>query len=372
MQDRGQLKTTLAEEALQQKLSHSSGIRKSNRRASAQRVKTSRLRRIKEIFWDNDSLYAQGEMHNIKDVSNVALSMKKFGSPFKSSPQLDENKQANGEALCIRTATPELNDYNPGTSSATEKTRIEHNFGGRMRLKKIHDSPHIFTIDNFLTEGEINKMQEKIGVAEKHRLFNKSFVDHGGTSKKRRKIKNNGNTITTPTTPSDEDEQTMIHNDAKQQRTSTFVHFSKLSDTTIAAIENRAAELLSLPNHSIEPLQLVRYHKGQYFNDHHDIGVLYEDGSVELPHKNAMTPPRRIVTILVYLNELSADCGGGTKFPLLGKGGETFSVRPRKGMALMWCNVTKDGEPDPRLVHSGETIKSDAIKYAMNIWACEE
>ena len=37
--------------------SHQSTTRKSNRRASAQKVKTSRLRRIKEIFWDRDNLY---------------------------------------------------------------------------------------------------------------------------------------------------------------------------------------------------------------------------------------------------------------------------------------------------------------------------
>jgi hypothetical protein len=205
------------------------------------------------------------------------------------------------------------------------------------------------------------------------------------------------------------------------QRTSTFVHFSKLSDTTIASIENRTAELLSLPNHSIEPLQLVRYSQGQYFRDHHDIGVLYEDGSVELPEKNAMTPPRRIVTILVYLNDLPDDGGGGTVFPLLhsvekdsdgsfisreGRNGDTsdststtglglesnrrtdesrdilkdkdeghplLSIRPKKGMAVLWCNVTSDGNPDPRVVHRGEIITTrETIKYAMNIWACEE
>ena len=71
------------------------------------------------------------------------------------------------------------------------------------------------------------------------------------------------------------------------QRTSTFIHFSKLSDSRIALIENRAAELMCLPNHSIEPLQLVRHEKGQYFRDHHDLGVLYEDGSV-VPNINPL------------------------------------------------------------------------------------
>jgi len=128
---------------------------------------------------------------------------------------------------------------------------------------------------------------------------------------------------------------------------------------------------------------LVRYSRGQYFHDHHDMGMLFEDGSVELPTKNAMTAPRRIVTILVYLNDLPNDVGGSTNFPLLeggSNGSDTdvllplkgLSIRPKKNLAVIWCNVKKDGTPDERLVHRGETLNGDAVKYAMNIWACED
>jgi len=126
----------------------------------------------------------------------------------------------------------------------------------------------------------------------------------------------------------------------------------------------------------------VRYSRGQFFHDHHDMGMLFEDGSVELPNKTAMTPPRRLVTILVYLNDMpNDDCGGSTHFPLLNRhendsdiGREGLSIRPKKNMAVVWCNIKKDGTPDERLVHRGETLHGDdtVVKYAMNIWACEE
>mmetsp|Transcript_43336 Transcript_43336/g.65487 ORF Transcript_43336/g.65487 Transcript_43336/m.65487 type:complete len:422 (-) Transcript_43336:1116-2381(-) len=178
----------------------------------------------------------------------------------------------------------------------------------------------------------------------------------------------------------------------RKQRTSTFIHFSKLSDSKIASIERRAAELLGLPHHCIEPLQLVRYANGQYFSDHHDMGALFEDGSVELAPRSMLSPPRRIVTIFVYLNDLPhVGCGGCTRFPLLcpmdnvhcedGSGNvsfqsssdftgsdclegvkcnvtlqKTLDVYPKRGRAVLWCNIDRDGMPDPRTVHSGQPV----------------
>lgn len=159
------------------------------------------------------------------------------------------------------------------------------------------------------------------------------------------------------------------------QRTSTFIHFSKLADANIARIENRVSELFSLPNHCIEPLQLVKYESGQYFAEHHDTGILFDDYSIELPPKSLTSVPRRIVTVLVYLSDVPEEAGGKTVFPLLDDpktGKKGVAVTPKRGMALMWCNINKYGLPDKRLVHAGEPLLSGAIKYAMNIWVCEE
>lgn len=166
-----------------------------------------------------------------------------------------------------------------------------------------------------------------------------------------------------------------ISSNAIPQRTSTFIHFSKLADLNIAKVENRVADLFSLPNHCIEPLQLVKYEAGQYFAEHHDTGILYEDYSVELPPKSLNSVPRRIITVLVYLCDVPDNAGGATIFPLLQNsktGGKGIRVTPKRGMALIWCNINKYGIPDNRLVHAGESLKPGAVKYAMNIWVCEE
>lgn len=327
---------TLAE----QEANKRNGGRKSKRFLVCQKVKTKWLRRIHSLFWNDDTLY-KSDNSNTKDNTTIE----------KEEVIFTGKRKRNGKQ------TPELTDSSE--SHANDPSQIEMNFGGRLKLKRIHSSPHIYTIDDFFTDKELQKIKEKIDQAEKQKMFQKSFVDSQDNTKRK----------------NDKQEDSFVE-EGKVQRTSSFIHFSKLSDSTIASIENRAADLLSLPNHSIEPLQLVRYGQGDYFHDHHDLGVLYEDGSVELPHKSLLTPPRRIITILVYLNDLPEDdqnpCGGSTIFSSLGKDVDELAIRPKENRAVMWCNIKKDGTPDERLVHRGETLHGDAVKYAMNIWACED
>lgn len=191
------------------------------------------------------------------------------------------------------------------------------------------------------------------------------------------------------------------------QRTSTFIHFSKSHHNKVISMERRAAELLGMPTDCIEPIQLVRYQLGDFFQAHHDLGTLYDDGTVELPPSSFLFPPRRLVTIFVYVNDVPQGCGGATKFPLLferntrkraSKTANTLQVHPKRGMAVLFCNIDRSGKPEPLTVHSGEPLvslpsysttskrtrtekksctesainrDSKIIKYGLNIWACE-
>jgi len=65
-------------------------------------------------------------------------------------------------------------------------------------------------------------------------------------------------------------------------RTSTFTWFNKLETPRIAAIESRAAEVIGCSVERVEALQVVKYKQGQFFGPHHDTGVLFDDGSVEV------------------------------------------------------------------------------------------
>ena len=173
------------------------------------------------------------------------------------------------------------------TTADETKPPVHLNYGRRLHLTKIHDSPHIYIIDNFLTEGELKHIDGKIADAESKGTFEKSFVDKGDghKRKKRRKVAGGGDDDDDDGGEEKKEEDgdddggggNAAKDDGKRQttdekqRTSRFIHFGKMADSKIAAIETRAAELLQLPHSSIEPLQLVRYGPGQYFREHHDV-----------------------------------------------------------------------------------------------------
>jgi len=474
-------------------------------RLSQEAVKTKHLRRIGELFWDTDKRYQQDE----EEHASETMKQKQPSCGYKSI--------------------------------------------GRLKLKKIHDSPHIYTVENFLTESELFYLGSQIEMAERNGCFKTSVVDAPTTSlvvvhpKKSKKVqkpnpgdrlavlweihgenecetdcnypleRHNGdkelmpwgatvlkkpqkavfsitkntpgitqmdhqifqhlNNLTVYTleydiyeeagyghhtycdvaflsdrllyditsqeilkyivTSSSNNNGSSLSSSANQillspdydedglsaylytsnnhknasfqtsQRTSKFIHFSKAHHTKIISIERRAAELLGVPTDCIEPLQLVRYQQGEYFQPHHDLGTLYDDGTVELPPSSFLFPPRRLVTIFVYINDVPEGCGGATKFPLLSeqdvlkshlKDGGTLQIQPKRGMALLFCNIDRLGFPEPSTVHSGEPLislsayskagkrskvesipretspiheESKTIKYGINIWACE-
>ena len=57
----------------------------------------------------------------------------------------------------------------------------------------------------------------------------------------------------------------------------------------------------------------------------------------------------RFATILVYLRDVEE--GGETKFPQLG-----ISVKPRKGLALIWNSMNSHGECDPTSFHNAAKV----------------
>lgn len=284
-----------------------------------QSIKTSKFRRLHEIFWKGDELYDNERNTNSDDSS-------------------DEDRSATSSRKRKR---------------ADASSTLPQIFG-KLSYTKVHDSPHIYVMDRFLSERELSYCESKILKAKQ---FSKSVVD-----------KSSGDTVV-----------------VEQQRTSTYLHINKMEHSCVASMERRAAELLDMSVQQLEPLQLVRYHPGQFFGLHHDMGILYEDGSVELPEKRPWAK-RRLVTVFVYLNEVCE--GGCTHFPLL-----NLRVKPKRGRAVLFCNIDKHGMPDPRTVHSGEEVlqtshnvdkkqtqesKDDGalndpnVKYGINIWACED
>jgi prolyl 4-hydroxylase len=226
---------------------------------------------------------------------------------------------------------------------------------GKFSLERVFAAPNIYVVDNFLSENDLDYLQECIRRGQ----FQKSYVD---------KMMNQNSSSAAEGSILDQ-----------SHRTSTFLSFTKQENANIAAIERKAAYLMGCySTDQIEPLQLVRYLPGQFFDAHHDMGDYNEEtGHVELPSKSVLVK-RRLVTIFCYLNDLEDSQGGCTGFPLC----DHLQVKPQKGRAAVFCNVTAQGLPDPRTIHAGETVidtrseseaktKKKPVKYGLNIWICE-
>lgn len=131
-------------------------------------------------------------------------------------------------------------------------------------------------------------------------------------------------------------------NQASKNRTSYSAELDCAMDDIVLAVEERVAAASGFPRAHVERLNLVRYSPGQYFNEHHDGGF-------------------RPKTVFIYLNDLEEGCEGGeTYFPYLG-----LRILPKAGAALVWPNVTPDGELDLNMRHAG-VAPSKGVKYAVN------
>jgi len=248
------------------------------------------------------------------------------------------------------------------TAPPTTNTLTTLNIGN-ITLNKVFEAPNIYMIDDFLSATDLQYLHQRIRLNQ--RQFQKSFVD----------------------STSPEDGKSLLDD---QHRTSTFLSFAKQENAKVAAIETKAASLLGyFSTDQIEPLQLVRYAPGQFFGIHHDMGDLDEStGEVALPPKSVVVK-RRLVTIFCYLNDLPPEAGGCTYFPEC----QHLQVSPKAGRAVVFCNIRKDGSPDPRTVHAGQVVNcvtdsaaardkdgktskktkrsQQPCKYGLNIWICE-
>ena len=195
-------------------------------------------------------------------------------------------------------------------------------------LRVLHSAPNVYLVEDFLTEAEVQHFSRICGQA----TFNRSYTDD-----------DDGNRV------------------VSEERTSTFFWLPKAGDAQSRAVEARAAELLGLVAHNTEPLQIVSYTEGQHFDVHHDAGTLDEDtGEVDGP-----CVPRRVATIFAYLNSLP-EGEGHTEFPELG-----ISVRPRRGAAVLFPNLTAAGVPEPRTVHRACPVSGGHRKFGMNVWVTD-
>mmetsp|Transcript_5103 Transcript_5103/g.13443 ORF Transcript_5103/g.13443 Transcript_5103/m.13443 type:complete len:401 (+) Transcript_5103:65-1267(+) len=124
-----------------------------------------------------------------------------------------------------------------------------------------------------------------------------------------------------------------------------------LSDELFQDVRDRISNITRVPWRNAEHLQVLRYHPGQFYREHHDQNS---------PQYSAWGP--RLFTFFMYLSDV--DEGGETRFTKL-----NLTVAPRKGSAILWPSV-KSEDPwttEEGTYHEAVTVNK-GVKYGANFW----
>jgi len=125
-----------------------------------------------------------------------------------------------------------------------------------------------------------------------------------------------------------------------------------LTDSYVQGVVARIENLTGVHRENYENLQLLRYSEGQFYETHHDY----------ISHQRDIIPGPRMLTVFLYLNNVEE--GGATEFTEL-----SLTVKPKKGMALIWPSVHDQAplDKDGMTSHRAQVVEK-GIKYGANVW----
>ena len=129
-----------------------------------------------------------------------------------------------------------------------------------------------------------------------------------------------------------------------------------LNDSTVKSIDARFAKAIGVAPELSEGVQGQRYEVGDYYAEHFDA---FEPDYPECD-RHLEERGQRTFTATLYLNSMAQ--GGELKFPYMG-----VSIRPRTGLAVVWYNLNRAGEPHPLSVHSASPPLIGR-KYILSCW----
>lgn len=138
-------------------------------------------------------------------------------------------------------------------------------------------------------------------------------------------------------------------------RTGDMAMLKAKQDLVVREIENRVAAVTYTRPEQGEPLQIVRYKRGQRYKPHNDWFDRVPQNAPILAQGG-----QRIKTLMIYLQ--CPKSGGATEFTQLG-----IKVKPELRAALMWDNLLPDGQEDQRLMHRGAPV-GKGVKIIATRW----
>ncbi|MGL4768357.1 MAG: 2OG-Fe(II) oxygenase [Formosimonas sp.] len=154
---------------------------------------------------------------------------------------------------------------------------------------------------------------------------------------------------------------TVVDNDTgdtvqHEHRSSSGCTFVRQETPLIARIEKRIAQLIHWPEANGEGLQILRYENAGEYRAHFD----FFDPALAGSAKHLARGGQRCGTLIMYLSDVIE--GGGTRLPSIG-----LEIRPRKGSALFFANVTANNEVDRQTLHAGLPV-TQGVKYIATKW----
>jgi len=173
------------------------------------------------------------------------------------------------------------------------------------------NSPDIVLLDNFMTHAECDALCE----LSKSSLTKSTVVD-------------------------DATGEGVNHVDRSSQGTFFTLGQNKL----VKKLETRISEITGTPILNGEGIQILNYVGGGEYKPHFDYFPDTEGGRA-----NMMQGGQRIITVIMYLNEVAA--GGATIFPEI-----NLSIFPKKGAALYFSYYNSLEQVDPRTLHGGAPV----------------
>ena len=171
--------------------------------------------------------------------------------------------------------------------------------------------PYIGTLDNFLTDSEIDYVLN----ADFKDLLHPGRV--GGVGGK----------------------------ELSEHRTSWNIALPSGTDPVLIQIANKLCSLIKRHPNTMEEMALIRYRPGEYYLPHVD-AYDYIYGNIT----DDLHMSQRVLTVIMYLND--DYLGGHTNFPEL-----DISITPKKGRALLFHNVRENANfANPLSKHQGQEV----------------
>jgi prolyl 4-hydroxylase len=131
-------------------------------------------------------------------------------------------------------------------------------------------------------------------------------------------------------------------------------------DPVVKNIISRVCDLTNTPFINAENLQVVKYEKDGFYNEHFDSVANNSRGAQHFLSQGG----HRIITMLIYLNDDFDE--GGTRFVVLNK-----DIKPPKYHGILFHTLDKNKQKcHPKSLHAGLPIKS-GHKIIANVWIRE-